>query len=140
MTVPARTTLATLGVADVAKATEFYERLGWTPSSASVPGVVTFFPTNGVIVALWSSAELAADANLPTTEPPPFRGVALAINLENEAEVDRVLAEAADAGATPLKPGTRADWGGYSGYFADPDGFRWEIAWNPGPIGQVVLP
>ena len=131
MTVPARSTLVTLGVADVTKATEFYERLGWRPSSASVPGGVTFFPTNGVVVALWSSAELANDANLPYVEPPPFRGVAVAINLANEAEVDAALAAAAEAGGTLLKPGTRTDWGGYSGYFADPDGNAWEIAYNP---------
>ena len=144
MTVPARVTLATLGVADVAKATEFYERLGWHASSASVPGAITFVKTSNLVVGLWSSAELAADANLPATEPPPFRGVALAINVENEAEVDRILAEASDAGATLLKPGTRADWGGYSGYFADPDGNAWEVAFNPGwPLdeqGRAQLP
>ena len=141
MTVPARTSLATLGVADVAKATEFYERLGWRPSSASVPGVISFFDTNGVIVGLFANADLAAEANLPATEPPPFRGFSLSMNLENEAEVDRVLAEAAEAGGTLLKPGTRADWGGYSGYFADPDGNVWEAAVNPGwPLDETGRP
>ena len=132
MTVPARTSLVTLGVADVEAAAAFYERLGWTRSPASVPGVVAFFPTNGAIVGLWSAAELAADMNLAGAEPPAFRGVAVAVNVASEAEVDEVLAAAAAAGATIRKPGTRAEWGGYSGYFADPDGNAWEVAFNPG--------
>ena len=132
MTVPARTSLVTLGVADVERAAAFYERLGWARSSASVAGEVAFFPTSGAVVALWSAASLAADAHLPVEPPAPFRGVALAINVESAEEVDRVLAVATGAGATLLKPGTRADWGGYSGYFADPDGNAWEVAHNPG--------
>lgn len=133
MTVPAVTSLVTLGVADVERATAFYRSLGWAPSSASVPGVVTFLPTNGVVVALWSAAELAADAGLPAPGAPPgaFRGVALAMNLASEADVDAALDAAAAAGATLLKPGTKTDWGGYSGYFADPDGHAWEVAFNP---------
>ena len=144
MTVPARTSLVTLGVSDVERAAAFYERLGWTRSSASVPGEVAFFPTNGAVVALWSAASLATDANLPVEPPPAFRGVALAVNLASEAEVDAALAAAGAAGATVLKPGTRAEWGGYSGYFADPDGNAWEVAFNPGwPLddeGRPVLP
>lgn len=132
MTVPARTSLVTLGVADVERAAAFYERLGWARSAASVPGVVAFVPTNGAVLGLWSATELAADLNLAGGEPGAFRGVAIAINVESEAEVDRVLAEAEAAGATIRKPGTRADWGGYSGYFADPDGHAWEVAFNPG--------
>lgn len=137
MTVPARVTLVTLGVADVPAATAFYERLGWAPSAASVPGEVTFVRmTNGVVLGLWSYASLAGDAHREPGDPAAFRGVTLAVNVESEAEVDRVLGAAAEAGATPLKPGTRADWGGYSGYFADPDGNAWEVAYNPGwPIG-----
>ena len=133
MTVPARVTLVTLGVADIPAATAFYERLGWAPSAASVAGEVTFIAmTNGVVLGLWSYASLAGDAHREPADPTAFRGVALAINVESEAEVDRVLAAAADAGATPLKPATRAGWGGYSGYFADPDGNAWEVAYNPG--------
>jgi predicted lactoylglutathione lyase len=142
--IPARVTLVTLGVADVPSATAFYERLGWVPSPASVPGEVTFIPmTNGVVVGLWSYASLAGDAHLDPADPTAFRGVALAVNVGSDAEVDRILAEAQDAGATLLKPGTRADWGGYSGYFADPDGNAWEVAYNPGwpirPDGSVDL-
>ncbi|HVF03469.1 MAG TPA: VOC family protein [Frankiaceae bacterium] len=132
MTVPARTSLVTLGVGDVDRAAAFYERLGWTRSAASVPGVVAFFPTNGAVIAVWSAAELATDMNVGGGEPGAFRGVAIAINVESEAEVDRVLAAAETAGATIRKPGTRAEWGGYSGYFADPDGNAWEVAYNPG--------
>ena len=134
----------TLGVADVEEAAAFYERLGWTRSPASVAGEVAFFGTNGAVVALWGTSDLASDAGLSADGTPPFRGVALAVNLESEAEVDRVLAEAVAAGATLTKPATRAEWGGYSGYFADPDGHLWEAAFNPGwPLdanGTLALP
>ena len=132
MTVPARTSVVTLGVADVERAATFYERLGWTRSPASVPGVVAFFGTNGAIVALWGAAELAADAGYPPGDPPAFRGVALALNVESEAEVDRVLEAVVATGGALRRPGARADWGGYNGYFADPDGHLWEVAFNPG--------
>ena len=141
MSVPARVSLVTLGVADVERAAAFYEGLGWTRSPASVAGDVAFFGTNGAIVALWGAADLAADAGLPAAAPPAFRGVALAMNVEDEAEVDRVLGAAAAAGATITKPATRADWGGYSGYFADPDGNAWEVAFNPGwPLDENGTP
>lgn len=132
MSVPVRTSVVTLGVADVERAAAFYERLGWTRSPASVPGEVAFFGTNGAIVALWSAAALAADAGLAGETPGRFRGVAVAMNVDSEAEVDRVLAAAATAGATITRPAERADWGGYNGYFADPDGNLWEVAVNPG--------
>lgn len=132
MTVPARTSLVTLGVADVEAAAAFYERLGWTRSAASVPGEIAFFATSGAVIGLWNERSVAEEAGLPYTPPAAARGVVLAINVESEAEVDRVLAEAAEAGATPLKPAARMDWGGYSGYFADPDGNAWEVAFNPG--------
>ena len=145
MTVPPRVTLVTLGVADVEAATAFYGRLGWAASPASVPGEVTFLPmTNGTVLGLWSYASLAEDARLAPGVPAAFRGVALAVNVASEAEVDEALAAAERAGAKPLKPGTRADWGGYSGYFADPDGNAWEVAYNPGwPLtddGSATLP
>lgn len=132
MTVPARTSLVTLGVADVEAAAAFYERLGWTRSPASVAGEIAFFATSGAVIGLWSQESLAAEAGLPYTPPAACRGVVLAINVESEAEVDRVLAYAVDAGATALQPAHRMDWGGYSGYFADPDGNAWEVAFNPG--------
>ena len=144
MSVPARTSLVTLGVADVEVAAAFYERLGWTRSAASVPGVVAFFPTNGVVVGLWGAAELAEEVGQPGAPTPAHRAVAIAMNVEDDAEVNRILAEAVEAGATLVRPATRADWGGYSGYFADPDGNAWEVAVNPGwPLdadGRPQLP
>jgi uncharacterized protein len=136
--VPARITFVTLGVSDVEAAAAFYERLGWRRSSGSIEGDIAFFQLGPVALGLWGYANLAEDAALPAGDgPAPFRGVALAINVPAEADVDDVLAAAAAAGGTPLKPGTRADWGGYSGYFADPDGNAWEVAYNPGfPLGD----
>lgn len=143
MTVPARVNLITLGVVDVARATAFYERLGWRRSPAS-EGDITFLHTGGAVVALFGADALADDAGVPAGPPPAFRGVTLAINVEGPDAVDRVLAEAVAAGATPVKPPGRAEWGGYSGYFSDPDGHLWEVAHNPGfPLdeqGAIVLP
>lgn len=139
--VPARISLVTLGVADVGRATEFYRALGWPLSAASVPGVVSFFDTAGGRLAVWGVGDLAADAGLPATEQHGFRGTSLAINLGSRAEVDTAFAAAEAAGATILKPAQATEWGGYSGYFADPDGHLWEIAHNPGwPLGDDGLP
>ena len=144
MTIPARINLVTLGVADVEAAAAFYERLGWHRSSGSVPGVVAFFDLNGVVLGLFGAADLAADARVAPGPAGAFRGQSLAINLPSEAEVDTALAAAEAAGATLLKPAERADWGGWSGYFADPDGHAWEVAYNAGfPLddsGRVLLP
>jgi catechol 2,3-dioxygenase-like lactoylglutathione lyase family enzyme len=141
MAVPARISLITLGVADVDRATAFYERLGWERSPASVPGAVSFFRTAGSILALWGRTDLATDAGVPDPGAAGFSGVAHSINLEDANAVDAALADAVAAGATLLKSGTRADWGGYSGYFSDLDGHVWEIAHNPGwPLGPEGLP
>jgi uncharacterized protein len=143
MTVPARITLVTLGVADVDRATRFYESLGWRRSSASVEGDVTFIQLSGLALALWGRQDLAADAGM-SSEGHGFRGTALAMNLESEAEVDRVAAEWVAAGGSMVVQPHRMTWGGYSGYVADPDGHLWELAWNPGftllPDGTVRLP
>ncbi len=130
MAVPARVSLITLGVADLDRATAFYEALGWKRSAASAEGV-SFFRTADSALALFGHDDLAKDAQLPRGELPAYRGFALAINVESEAEVDRVLAEAVAAGATMLKPAGRAFWGGYTGYFTDPEGHAWEVAHNP---------
>ena len=141
MTLPSRISFVTLGVADVELAAAFYERLGWTRSSGSVPGEIAFFKLADNVLGLWSFRSLGEEASLPVGAVPPFRGVSLSVNVATEAEVDRVLAFATEAGATPLRPGTRADWGGYSGYFADPDGNAWEIAYNPGfPLDENGVP
>ncbi len=143
MTLPARVNLITLGVADLRHAVAFYEALGWRTSSSSVDGEVAFFHTEGPVLALWATTELARDANI-TAERGGFDGVGLSINLESPEAVDTGLGAAVAAGATLLKAGTRADWGGYSGYFADPDGHTWEVAYNPGwPLderGLIELP
>ena len=137
-----RVSLITLGVEDLARSRAFYERLGWKRSMKNVEGVA-FFQAGGMALALWSRAELAEDARL-SPEGSGFRGVALAYNTRTREEVDAVLAEAVAAGATLPKPAQDMFWGGYAGYFADPDGHLWEVAWNPGfkmkADGSITLP
>ena len=142
MGVPARISLVTLGVDDVARATEFYVALGWRLSSSSVPGEVSFLDTAGSRLGLWSNAELAAEA-YPGMTPSHVnvQGVALAINVGSPAEVDDAIAAAEAAGARIVQRPRAMEWGGYSGYFADPDGHAWEVAHNPGwPLGDDGLP
>ena len=124
-----RLSLITLGVSDLAASRRFYETLGWTASAAS-QGDIVFFQMNGLALALYPRDALAADAQVENAEG-SFSGVTLAHNLTSEPEVDRVFGAAVKAGARPLKPPQRAFWGGYSSYFADPDGHVWEIAYNP---------
>lgn len=131
MTVPARLSIVTLGVSDLAKSRAFYTALGWRLSSASSEEIC-WFRIGGCALGLFPYRELAADATVEATGRPGFDGVTLAINVASEAEVDTALAEAEAAGAAIVKPGQRVEWGGYSGYFADPDGFLWEVAHNPG--------
>jgi predicted lactoylglutathione lyase len=124
-----RVSLVTLGVADLKRSREFYERLGWRRSMAKAEGVV-FFQAGGMAVALFPRQELAKDANV-TPRGDGFRAISLAYNARSRAEVNSVLEEAEAAGAKLVKPAQDAVWGGYSGYFSDPDGFLWEVAWNP---------
>ncbi len=137
-----RLSLITLGVTDLDRSREFYEALGWKRSVREAEGVV-FFQTGGMALGLYPRAALAEDACVPPGGS-GFCGIALAYNTRNREEVDLLLAEAQSAGATILKPAQDAFWGGYSGYFADPDGYPWEIAWNPGfsidPDGSIRLP
>ena len=124
-----RISLVTLGVADLARSRAFYEEgLGWTPADA--PEGVVFYQLPGMAFALFGRDELAADARHPVDGA--FSGITLACNQRSEEDVDGVLAEAEAAGARILKPAERVFWGGYSGYFADPDGHVWEVAYNPG--------
>jgi hypothetical protein len=121
--------LVTLGVADLDRSRRFYvEGLGWRPAFEN--GDVIFFEAGGAVLALWSRQSLAADARL-SAQGSGFGGIALAHNVRRREEVDAALAQAAAAGAAILKPGEEASWGGYTGYFADPDGHPWEVAWNP---------
>lgn len=124
-----RLSLVTLGVADLARARAFYEAWGWTASSASQPEVA-FFQANGLALALFGRAALAADAHVEDT-PAGFAGITLAYNCRSRGEADEVFARAIAVGARSLKPPQDVSWGGYSGYFADPDGHLWEVAWNP---------
>jgi hypothetical protein len=124
-----RISIITLGVADLGRSMEFYERLGWRRSMAETGGIV-FFQAGGMALALYPREELAKDATA-APDGHGFAGVTLAYNARSRAEVDSVLAEVKAAGANILKPAQETFWGGYSGYFADPDGFLWEVAWNP---------
>lgn len=137
-----RISILTLGVADLERSRKFYERLGWRRSMRDAEGVI-FFQAGGMALALYPRSELAKDANIPAAGE-GFAGFALAYNARSRDEVNAVLAEAEAAGAKLLKPAQEAFWGGYSGYFADPDDFPWEVAWNPSfPIaedGSIRLP
>ena len=137
-----RLTLITLGVADLARSIAFYERLGWTRSARKAEGVA-FFQAGGVVLSLYPRAAIAEDAGLPA-EGNGFPGFSLAYNARDRSEVDAVLQEAVAAGGTLVKPAFDIFWGGYVGFFADPDGFLWEVAWNPMfPLtedGALVLP
>jgi uncharacterized protein len=137
-----RATLITLGVSDVERATRFYETLGMKRGVKAAKDVA-FFEAGGVVLAVWGRADLAKDAGVENSKP-GFSGVALAFNVADEPSVDAVLQAAAKAGGKILKLGGRAFWGGYTGYFADPDGHLWEVAHNPGfPLdqsGQIRLP
>jgi len=139
-----RLSIVTLGVADVAAATAFYQRLGWTPSAANSNDEITFFQAGGMIFALYGHTALAKDVGIDAGDPETFSGVTLAFNARGKDEVDSVLKEAETAGATIVKAAEDTFWGGYSGYFRDPDGHLWEVAWNPFfPIaedGSVALP
>ena len=119
----------TLGVADLERSRRFYSALGWRESSASQPAVA-FFQAGSVAFALFGRDALAGDAGVPTTGS-GFSGVTLAHNVAGEAEVDATLAEAVAAGGRLVLAGARAPWGGFRGYFADPDGFLWEVCHNP---------
>ena len=137
-----RISLITLGVADVGGSRRFYEQLGWKASGAGEEAVV-FFQVGGMGMSLYGRKALAEDAKLAAGGG-GFGGITLAYNVRQRHEVDAVLAEAVRAGGTLLKPAEDASWGGYSGYFADPDGHPWEVAWNPGfglaENGALILP
>ena len=139
--IPQRITLVTLGVADLARAKAFYARLGWREHGAQEG--VAFYQLNGMALALFGLADLAKDqgrdgAALGTG------AVTLAQNFTTEAEVDGAFAAAIAAGGRALKRAEKVFWGGYSGYWADPDGHVWEVAMNPfwplGKDGSLTLP
>jgi catechol 2,3-dioxygenase-like lactoylglutathione lyase family enzyme len=124
-----RISLITLGVTDLARSTAFY-RDGLRLPTEGGPEGVTFFQLKGAWLSLYPCEELAADARVDSNGS-GFAGFTIAHNVASKDEVNRVLQLAESAGATITKPAQDTDWGGYSGYFSDPDGFLWEVAWNP---------
>ncbi|WP_111497614.1 MULTISPECIES: VOC family protein [Marinobacter] len=125
-----RMSMVTLGVADLKRSIAFYrDGLGF-PQLESPPEVA-FFTLNGTWLGLYGREALADDVGIPNSPPAGFPGFTIAHNLASEAEVDRVMAEAVAAGATRIKSPQKVFWGGYSGYFSDPDGYLWELAYNP---------
>lgn len=137
-----RVTLITLGVTDLAASRAFYARLGWVEHGESQEGVA-FFQMQGAALALFGRADLATDQGRPGT-PLGTGAVTLAQNFATEVEVNAAFTHAIEAGATALKPPGKVFWGGYSGYWADPDGHVWEVAMNPFwpllPDGTLRLP
>ncbi|MFF5171561.1 VOC family protein [Micromonospora sp. NPDC000089] len=133
-----RISLITLGVADLARARTFYQRLGWRGQEVDE---TVFFQAGGLALVLWSRQKLAADAGVPDTGP---GAATLAQNVRSRAEVDQVLTVAVQAGARITRPAAETFYGGYAGCFTDPDGHVWEIAHNPGfPLaedGSLTVP
>jgi catechol 2,3-dioxygenase-like lactoylglutathione lyase family enzyme len=140
MALPPRISLVTLGVTDLARSTAFYKGLGWSLSPTSTDGV-SFFHTAGAILALFGVDDLVTETGTLSAAVPGFRGVTLAINVDSPESVDEGVEDACRAGAMLIKAPATAEWGGRVGYFGDPDGHVWEVAYNPGfPIGQDGLP
>jgi hypothetical protein len=136
-----RISLVTLGVADLARSRTFYEQLGWHGHEVEE---TVFFQAGGQAVVLWGRDKVAEDAGVVDNGLGTFGGVVLAHNVLSREEVDAVMAAAEAAGATVTKPPTETFYGGYAGFFRDPDGHVWEIACNPGfvlgPDGALTLP
>jgi uncharacterized protein len=131
-----RISILTLGVSDLERSVKFYRDGLKLPTNYKAGEGIAFFQLTGTWLALYPSEALAEDANLPAARSRSrarqgIGGVTLAHNVASQAAADAVIAEALAAGATLLKPAADTFWGGYSGYFADPDGHPWEVAWNP---------
>ncbi len=124
-----RISIITLGVSDLGRSVQFYRDGLRLPLREGSDGIA-FFETQGTWLALFPREALAADATV-ASDGTGFPGFTLAHNVRSREEVDALLHEAQAAGATIVKPSQETDWGGYSGYFADPDGYLWEVAWNP---------
>lgn len=138
-----RFSMVTLGVQDLPRSLQFYrDGLGWKPASNS-NDEITFFQLGGVVLALYPRTKLAEDATIDSVGT-GFSGITLSYNTKSREEVDAVLQLIEQLGETIVKPAQDVFWGGYSGYFADPDGHLWEAAWNPfwefDDAGQVILP
>jgi predicted lactoylglutathione lyase len=136
-----RISLVTLGVADLPRSRAFYEALGWRGQELEE---TVFIQAGGQGVVLWGREKLAADAGIEDDGASGFGGITLAHNVGSREEVDRIVAAAAEAGATVTKEPVETIYGGYAGFFRDPDGHVWEVAHNPGftlgPGGELILP
>ncbi|QSR31968.1 glyoxalase [Nocardioides sp. S5] len=135
-----RVSFITLAVADLGASRRFYvDGLGWDPELDEPDEVLMFRVADKVVLSLWDERGFTAEIGHP-----PARGgvppITLAHNVATARGVDTVLEQARVAGASEVGEAAKREWGGYTGYFADPDGFRWEVAYNPGEIGQSVLP
>lgn len=130
MVIPAKITLLTLGVSDVDRSTRFYESLGWKKSDKSEEGI-TFIQLGSIVLSLYAYEKLAEDAKVEPGVRQAFPSFTFAINCDSRDEVDAVMKEAKTVGARISKEAQEVFWGGYSGYFSDPDGFLWEVAHNP---------
>lgn len=136
--------LVTLGVADLARSVAFYEAFGFVRRGKAHENV-SFFEAGSVILSLYPSHDLARDAEVSdVARPEAFRGITLACNTATQGEVDDLMTRASALGARVLRPAQPVFWGGYMGYFADPDGHVWEIAHNPffpfDAQGRLVVP
>lgn len=136
-----RISLVTLGVSDVNRSFDFYRSLGWHGQEVEE---TVFFQTGGIGIVLWDQNKLAEDAAVGRVVGSGFRGVAIAHNVRSRDEVDDVMAAARDAGGSVTRAPADTFYGGYAGYFSDPDGHVWEVAHNPGfPIdddGSITIP
>ena len=126
-----RLSIVTLGVDDLRRARAFYEALGWRVVRKELAGSIVCFTLNGIGLALYPRPKLLEDIGLPGLDGRATGAATLAYNVRTRGEVATVLAEAERAGGTIVKPAQDAFWGGHSGYFQDPDGHLWEVAWSP---------
>jgi predicted lactoylglutathione lyase len=136
-----RVSLITLGVSDLGRARAFYEALGWRGHEVEE---TVFFQAGTQAIVLWGREKVAADAGIPDDGAGSFGGITLAHNVRSREEVDEIVAAAAEAGAEVTNAPRDTFYGGYAGFFRDPDGHVWEVAWNPGfplgPDGELTLP
>ena len=135
-----RISFITLAVSDLARTHAFYvDGLGWKPELYVPDEVLMIRAGEHLVLSLWVESGFEHEVG-PIRRGEGVVPVTLAHNVRTEAEVDEIVEHAAGLGAAPVTGGIRRDWGGYSGYFADPDGYRWEVATNPGEVGRLVLP